>query len=96
MEPRVASRLASFGASRAKALDFSIAPLVRLRLPVGLRVSPRAHLPALPQVGLSSLPEFPLPWLRVMGLPSFLSFRTLRLCRPCVFGLPRILHLRLG
>jgi len=58
---------------------------------------PRApHLPALPQVGLSSLPEFPLPWLRVMGLPSFLSLRTLRPYRPCVFGFPRILHLRLG
>jgi hypothetical protein len=54
------------------------------------------HLPALPWLEFSGLPEFSLPWLRLMEHPSCLGCRTLRLCRPCVFGLPRILHLRLG
>jgi hypothetical protein len=54
------------------------------------------HLPALPWLEFSGLPEYSLPWLRLMEHPSCLGSRTLRLCRPCVFGSPRILHLRLG
>jgi hypothetical protein len=44
----------------------------------------------------SGLPEFSLPRRRLMEHPSYPESRTLRLCRPCVFGLPRILHLRPG
>jgi hypothetical protein len=44
----------------------------------------------------SSCPEFSSPSAPADGSPSCLGSRTFRLCRPCVSGLPRILHLRLG
>jgi hypothetical protein len=50
MESRVASLLASFGASGAYASGCPSASLLQLRLLVWWRVSPRLHLPALPQV----------------------------------------------
>jgi len=55
-----------------------------------------AHLPALPWVRVSGLPRILSPLAPADGFPSCLGSRILRLCRPCVFGLPRILHLRLG
>jgi hypothetical protein len=54
------------------------------------------HLPALPRVQVSGFPRNLSPSAPAGGFPSCLGSRTLRLCRPCVFGLPRILHLRLG
>jgi hypothetical protein len=54
------------------------------------------HLPALPRVIVSGLPRILSPSAPAGGFPSCLGPRTLRLCRPCVFGSPRILHLRLG
>jgi hypothetical protein len=77
MEPRVASRLASFGASGAGALGFPTASLVRERLPVWLRVSPhpapsgfasvrvfgspRILAPSAPADGTPKLPRMPHP-----------------------------------
>jgi hypothetical protein len=71
MEPRVASRLASFGASGAKALDFSAAPLVRLRLPVGLRVSPRAAPSGFASGGTFESPRIPAPLAPGDGVAEF-------------------------
>ena len=55
-----------------------------------------SHLPALPRVRVSGLPRILSPLAPADGFPSCLGSRILRLCRPCVFELPRILHLRLG
>ena len=71
MEPRVASRLASFGASGAKALDFSAAPLVRLRLPVGLRVSPRAAPSGFASGRTFESPRIPAPLAPGDGVAEF-------------------------
>jgi hypothetical protein len=54
------------------------------------------HLPALPWVQVSGSPRTLSPSAPAGGFPSCLGSRTFRLCRPRVFGLPRILHLRLG
>jgi hypothetical protein len=54
------------------------------------------HLPALPWVRVSGLPRILSPLAPADGFPSCLGSRILRPCRPCVFGLPRVLHLRLG
>jgi hypothetical protein len=54
------------------------------------------HLPALPWARVSGFPRILSPSAPAGGFPSCLGSRTLRLCRPCVFGSPRILHLRLG
>ncbi len=68
MESRVASCLASFGTSGADAAGFPTALLVLLRLLV-LTASCPAPFTFRLCLGLefSSLPEFPLPWLRLMG-----------------------------
>jgi len=68
MESRVASWLASFGTSGAGAAGFPPALLVLLRLLV-LNASCPAPFTFRLCLGLefSSLPEFPLPWLRLMG-----------------------------
>jgi len=68
MESRVASRLASFGTSGAGAAGFPTALLILLRLLV-LTASCPAPFTFRLCLGLefSSLPEFPLPWLRLMG-----------------------------
>ena len=47
-------------------------------------------------VRVSGLPRLLAPLAPADGSPSFPGSRTFRLCRPCVFGFPRILHLRLG
>jgi len=54
------------------------------------------HLPASPRVQVSGSPRILSPSAPTDGFPSCLGSRILRLCRPCVFGSPRILHLRLG
>jgi len=46
MELRVASTLASFGGSVSGDSGFPVSPLLQLRLPMWLRVSPSPHLPA--------------------------------------------------
>jgi len=54
------------------------------------------HLPALPRVRSFGFPLCLVPLAPADGSPSCLGSRTLRLCRPCVFRFPWILHLRLG
>jgi len=54
------------------------------------------HLPALPWDRDSGLPRILFPLAPADGFPSCLGSRILRLCRTCVPGLPRNLHLRLG
>jgi hypothetical protein len=54
------------------------------------------HLPALPWVKVFGFPQILFPLAPTDGFPSCLGSRILRLCRPCVFGFPRVLHLRLG
>jgi hypothetical protein len=81
-DSRVASRLASFGASGAGASGCPSAPRFQLRLPVWLRVAPHSHTFRL-CLGFEfpGLPESSLPWHRLMvprvasvhapsGLPS--------------------------
>jgi len=94
---RVTPSLASFGPSGAAASGCPSASRFQWRLSVRLRVAPPLS-PSGFALGLetSSCPEFSCPSAPADGSPSCLGFRTLRLCRPCVFGLPRILHLRLG
>jgi len=63
---------------------------------VGCEFPRTLHLPALPRVKVFRLPRILFPLAPTDGSPSCLGSRILRLCRPCVFGLPRVLHLRLG
>jgi len=63
---------------------------------VGCEFPHTLHLPALPRSKDFGSPRIPDPLAPAGGSPSFLGSRTLRLCRPCVFEFPRILHLRLG